>query len=199
MEMANKRRVDAVRTHRDVRTRAGRMLGACLLGLAVLLGGEQGSLAQSDSQPALFPNMTEAFVPRGSAQLLKPYLPKPEGETSDYRFVVEAPKHLAFVVAAKGFGIAPREVKVEPAPVCEGVEYARNVLLYDAYPAGGFELSLCWQDAAKHTIAYQPGIQAGGARRDSQPRASPTLPWLRSLPRGGVALLMPFTGCFDSY
>jgi len=69
--MANESEADAVRTHRNVRTRAGRMLGTCLLGLAVLSGGVARGLAQSDAKQAFFPNMTEAFVPRGSAQLLK--------------------------------------------------------------------------------------------------------------------------------
>ncbi len=128
-----------------------------VLGLAVaLLGGAEGA------RPALFPNMTRAYFPRGTAQLVKPYLPKPAGSGKGYRLVVETPEWLEFVTVEPSLGHPPRQVASRPGTTRAGVKYVQTVLNYDLYPAQGFELSICWLDRERKTIGYRPAVTAGG-------------------------------------
>lgn len=115
-----------------------------------------------EKNPTFFPNLTKVYVPRGTAQLLKPYLPPPDGSSADYRFAVETPEHLKFVAVEPSVGDPPQRVRSEPGPTRDGVAYQRHVLEYDAYPTRGFELSLCWLGAGGSTLSYQPAIARGG-------------------------------------
>lgn len=128
--------------------------------LGVALAASQAVAAEE--KPAFFPNLTKVYVPRGTAQLLKPYLPPPEGSSADYRFVVETPEHLKFVAVEPSVGDPPQRVRSEPGSTRNGVAYQRHVLEYDAYPTRGFELSLCWLSAGGSTLSYQPAIARGG-------------------------------------
>ena len=121
-----------------------------------------GQVAAAGEKPTFFPNLTKVYVPRGTSQLLKPYLPPPEGSSADYRFVVETPDYLKFVAVEPSQGDPPRRVRSEPGPTRDGVVYQRHVLEYDAYPTRGFELSLCWLSAGGSTLSYQPAIARGG-------------------------------------
>ncbi|MEW6356054.1 MAG: hypothetical protein AB1696_07010 [Planctomycetota bacterium] len=112
--------------------------------------------------PTFFPKQRTVWVPRGTAQLLKPYLPKPQGATNDYRLIIETPDCLSFVAVEKQMGNPPDEVKAEPGETRNGVRYTRHVLTYGTYPGAGFELSLCWQDDRGATLSYQAAIRAGG-------------------------------------
>ena len=112
--------------------------------------------------PAFFPNMTRVHVPRGSAQLLRPYLPRPKGDARDYQLVLEMPRDLEFAAFDEQMGSAPDGVSTSDAPAREGVPYARHVASYHVYPASGFELSICWQDKDNHLVAYRPALKAGG-------------------------------------
>ena len=111
---------------------------------------------------AFFPSLARVHIPRGTAQLLKPYLPKPQGRTGDYRFVVELPRFASFVAFEPGLGAAPDAVTHGPGRTRVGVAYTRHVFRYRLYPTTGFELSICWQDSDAKTLRYQPAIQAGG-------------------------------------
>jgi len=125
----------------------------------VLLIGSHVALAED---PAFFPKLRTVCIPRGTAQLLKPYLPKPTSGSADYRLSVETPDYVQYVTFEKRMGSPPSEVKVEPGAMRDGVKYTRHTLLYDVYPGTGFELSMCWLSPEKITVAYMPGIRAGG-------------------------------------
>jgi hypothetical protein len=114
------------------------------------------------AEPTFFPNATTVYVPRGTAQLLKPYLPAGEAASDNLRFVVETPAYLKFVAVEPGVGSPPARVRQEPGDAREGVAYVRNVLEYDRFPTTGFELSICWMDDHGTTLSYQPAIAQGG-------------------------------------
>jgi hypothetical protein len=113
-------------------------------------------------EPTFFPDLTRIYVPRGTSQLLKPYLVEPEDSSAGYRLVVETPHYLQFVAIEPSVGDPPRQVSSEPGPTRDGTAYDRHVLEYDAYPSQGFELSVCWADAQGKTLSYQPAITRGG-------------------------------------
>ena len=131
-----------------------------VVGLAVS-SPDAGSFA-SAPPPTFFPNAVRVYVPRGTAQLLKPYLPKPEGRTRNYRLVIETPDFLKYVTVEKAQGNPPFQVRESPGQTRGGVKYLRQTLTYEAYPTSGFELSLCWQDSLKRTLEYRPAIALGG-------------------------------------
>jgi hypothetical protein len=112
--------------------------------------------------PAFFPNMTRVYLPRGTAQLVKPYLAKPTASTRDYRLVIEAPDYLQFVAVEPSVGRAPQRVTTRPAAARSGVKYLATTLEYDLYPGQGCELSICWLDRDRKTICYRPAVSAGG-------------------------------------
>ncbi|MCX6908950.1 MAG: hypothetical protein NTY01_13030, partial [Verrucomicrobia bacterium] len=122
--------------------------------------------------PKFFPNLTKVYVPRGTAQLLKPYLPETVGPTDGYQVVVEAPRYLRFVAVEPTLGNPPTRVRGEPGETRDGVAYGRTVLDYDAYPSLGFELSICWQDAHGTSLGYQPAISRGGTHDWQRVRAT---------------------------
>jgi hypothetical protein len=82
------------------------------------------------AEPTFFPNLSTVWLPRNSSQLLKPYLPAGGGTSDNYRFVVETPKYLKFVVVEPGFGNPPDDIRVEPGKTRDGVAYVRHVLKY---------------------------------------------------------------------
>ena len=118
--------------------------------------------AAAPPEPTFFPNATKVYFPRGTAQLLKPYLPEVAGASTNYELRLEAPRWLHLVVVEPSLGDAPRQVRTERAEARDGVDYDRHVLQYDLYPSQGFELSICWADAAGKTLFYQPAIARGG-------------------------------------
>lgn len=124
------------------------------------------------AEPPLFPKSDRFLVPRGSTQLLRAYLPiPPELLRDDYRFVVETPARLA-CTALEPFGAQGLEVaQTEPVG-----EHRRHVLNFAAVPGSGMELSLCWGDAGGTTLAYQPGLTAGGTHDWRRIRATVTAP-----------------------
>ncbi len=138
----------------------GSWIPLAVWGLVAIASG--AASAVSAPAPTFFPNATRVYVPRGTSQLLKPYLPKPEGSTRDYRLIVETPDYLKFVTVEKGQGNAPRQVQESPGQTRDGVKYLRQVLSYEAYPTSGFELSICWEDRLKTTLEYRPAIAIGG-------------------------------------
>ncbi|MCX6898551.1 MAG: hypothetical protein NT105_07610 [Verrucomicrobia bacterium] len=123
-------------------------------------------------EPTFFPNLTKVYVPRGTAQLLKPYLPEMTGPTDKYQFVVETPRYLRFVVVEPTLGSPPARVCHESCDIRDGIAYERHVLEYDPYPSLGFELSICWQDANGKLIRYQPVISRGGTHDWQRVRAT---------------------------
>lgn len=128
--------------------------------------------APAADDPTFFPNLTKVYVPRGTAQLLKPYLPTVKGPTVGYQLVVETPRYLRFVAVEPTLGNPPTRVRSESGGTREGVAYGRTVLEYDAYPSLGFELSICWQDAEGKTLGYQPAIARGGTHDWQHVRAT---------------------------
>ncbi|MFA5190277.1 MAG: hypothetical protein WC740_06100 [Verrucomicrobiia bacterium] len=123
-------------------------------------------------EPTFFPNLTKVYVPRGTAQLLKPYLPETTGPTDKYQFVMETPRYLRFVAVEPTLGNPPARVRHESGDMRDGVAYERHVLEYDPYPSLGFELSICWQDANGKLIRYQPAISRGGTHDWQHVRAT---------------------------
>jgi len=113
-------------------------------------------------EPTFFPNATRVYVPRGTAQLLKPYLPEVAGASEGYELRLQTPRWLRLVAVEPSLGDAPSRVRTEPGEAHDGVAYDRHVLQYDVYPSQGFELSICWADAAGKTLFYQPAIARGG-------------------------------------
>jgi hypothetical protein len=83
------------------------------------------------SEPTFFPNSSTVWIPRGTSQLLKPYLPAAKGASDNCRFVVETPKYLKFMVVEPGCGNPPDEVRIEPGETRDGVAYVRHVLKYN--------------------------------------------------------------------
>jgi hypothetical protein len=83
------------------------------------------------AEPTFFPNLSTVWIPRGTSQLLKPYLPAGGGMGDNYRFVVETPKYLKFIVVEPGFGNPPDEIRSEPGETRNGVAYGRHVLKYN--------------------------------------------------------------------
>jgi len=130
-------------------------------GLFMFLAVAADPAAQA-ADATFFPNATKVYVPRGTAQLLKPYLPKPKGSTKNYRFVVATPEYLKYVACEKGIGSPPDKVQVTPAPPRNGINYTKHTALYEVYPTTGFELSICWHDADNHHLGYRPELRAGG-------------------------------------
>jgi hypothetical protein len=141
--------------------RLGLSAAALLLLTALVLPGSGVSPA-ADQPATFFPNATRVYVPRGTAQLLKPYLPKPEGATRDYRLIIETPEYLKFVAVEKSQGAPPRDVQESAGQTRDGVTYVRQTLTYEAYPSTGFDLSICWQDSHKTTLDYRPAVALGG-------------------------------------
>ena len=68
-----------------------------LIAVLVLLGMAMGSSADTIRHPGFFPNATKVYMPRGSANLLKPYLPRPQDAKSSYGLLIETPDYLHFV------------------------------------------------------------------------------------------------------
>ena len=131
--------------------------------MAAASKGERERRDAAEQQgPAFFPNMTRVHVPRGSAQLLRPYLPRPTGGARGYQLVLEMPRYLEFVAFDGQMGASPDHVSTSDAPARDGVPYAQHVASYRAYPASGFELSVCWQDKDNRLVAYHPALKAGG-------------------------------------
>ncbi|MBI5684896.1 MAG: hypothetical protein HZC54_07435 [Verrucomicrobia bacterium] len=128
--------------------------------------------ASAAEEATFFPNLTKVYVPRGSVQLLKPYLPEIAGPTDNYQLVVETPRYLRFVAVEPTLGNPPARVRTEAGEMRDGVAYGRTVLEYDAYPSLGFELSICWQDANGKLIRYQPAISRGGTHDWQHVRAT---------------------------
>ena len=83
------------------------------------------------AEPTFFPNLSTVWVPRGTSQLLKPYLPAGGGKSGNYRFVVETPKYLKFIIVEPGLGNPPDEIRIEPGETRNGVAYVRHVLKYN--------------------------------------------------------------------
>ncbi len=117
----------------------------------------------SPEGPRFAPKMARVYMPRGSAQLLKPYLPKPEGlDVRGYRLVTVVPTELEFVAADGTAGSKPAEVTPRGEVGVGGRKYRRYEARYALYPGTGLELNMRWGDDAGATLAYQPAIQAGG-------------------------------------
>ena len=117
----------------------------------------------SEATPQLFPKMDTFYVPRGSRQLVRPYVRMPQGvPVSDYRMGVELPAALRYVaVDPLGSGATPA-VKRAAESRADDVPMARYELSYDAPPGQGMELSIRWGDETGHTLTYQPAVGTGG-------------------------------------
>jgi len=123
--------------------------------VAALYVGERG--------PQLFPKMDTFHLPRGSRQLLRPYLHAPRDLPSErYRMIVEAPAVLKRIAVDPLGSGAIAEVRQRPAAALDGVRMTRHEVSYDALPGQGFELSMRWGDKTEHTLEYQPTITGGG-------------------------------------
>jgi hypothetical protein len=105
------------------------------LGLVVVV---QSTLAQT---PTFFPNTTRAYMPRGSANFLKPYLPKPPDAGSGYRLLLETPDYLRFVTVDRSLGDPPRDVVHAPGETRNGITYVRHELVFDSYPTAAIPIS----------------------------------------------------------
>lgn len=123
--------------------------------VAVLYVGQTG--------PQIFPRMSIFYVPRGSRQLVRPYVHAPQDVRSEgYRMIVELPALLKYVAFDPlGCG-ASAQVRQGPASPVEGVEMTRYEVAYDQLPGQGFELAMGWKDKGGRTISYEPAITAGG-------------------------------------
>ncbi|NOZ21433.1 MAG: hypothetical protein GXP25_10130 [Planctomycetes bacterium] len=132
-----------------------RMLWPCLLAAI-------WTQVVSAEEPTFYPKLRTAWIPRGTAQLLKPYLPAPEGSSANYRFVVETPDYVKFITTETMMGSPPKDVQVSPGETRGDTRYTKHTLCYDLYPSSGFELSMCWQTQEGSTLCYQPAIRAGG-------------------------------------
>ncbi len=105
----------------------------------------------------LFPGTNQVWLPAGTSQRVKPFLPRPgDLPIEGYRLCLQTPPYLSYVAADDSEGAAPRTVTKIPAGR-DNVHAAR----YDLLPGRGLELSLRWGNAGG-TVCYQPGLQAGG-------------------------------------
>lgn len=113
--------------------------------------------------PQHFPKMEAFHVPRGSRQLMRPYLQLPQGApTTGYRMVVEAPSALKYIaVDPLGGGIDP-VVEELGRGRADDIAMTRHGISYDMLPGQGMELSMRWGDGTGHTLTYQPTIATGG-------------------------------------
>ncbi|MDD4870846.1 MAG: hypothetical protein PHR77_09825 [Kiritimatiellae bacterium] len=139
--------------------RTAKLFLAVILGVLVVVNSVVWA---EEGTEAFFPKTKKVYFPRGTSQLIKPYLSKPTGNTADYRLVIEGPQFLKYVTFEKQMGTPPREVKSVPGETRDGIPYVKHQFVYDVYPSTGFELSICWLDASRATISYQPGIRSGG-------------------------------------
>ena len=117
----------------------------------------------SPSQPRFFPKMDTVYVSRGSAQLLKPYLPSaPELASAGYRLILELPSPMELVATDGVTGNSPRDIQPLPDRDRDGRPYHRYAAEYGLYPGTGLELNMRWGDETGATLTYQPAIVAGG-------------------------------------
>ncbi|MGQ9729643.1 MAG: hypothetical protein ACUVX8_00075, partial [Candidatus Zipacnadales bacterium] len=119
----------------------------------------------SEPKPQLFPKLDTFYIPRGSKQLLRPYIHMPgEAPSAGYRMVVEVPAKLRYWACdSLGSGQAPQVVADGGGTFeCEGLPMARYILDYEMLPGQGMELSIRWGDRNGDTLTYQPTITAGG-------------------------------------
>jgi hypothetical protein len=116
-----------------------------------------------EAAPRAFPRSDRIWLPQGSRQLIKLYLPSAPGvSTEGYALRVETPQFLKFIAADGMDGVAPRFVR--SYSVMQPGNTPVNVCRADfgSLPGSGFELSLCWARADGSTLFYQPAIRAGG-------------------------------------
>lgn len=117
----------------------------------------------SEPEPRAFPRSARIWLPAGSRQLIKLYLPSASGvSTEAYALRVETPWFLKVVTADGMDGVAPRSIQSSREVQAGGG--VANVCRadFDSLPGTGLELSLCWVRADGTTLFYQPAIRAGG-------------------------------------
>ena len=105
-----------------------------LITVIVFLAMAIGSSADAIQHPGFFPNATKVYMPRGSANLLKPYLPRPQDAKSPYGVLIETPDYVHFVAVEPSLGSPPQKVTTSPGQLRDGVKYIRHKLAYDCYP-----------------------------------------------------------------
>ncbi len=104
--------------------------------------------------PQWFPNQDRVWLPRGAANLVRPYVNRPADlALDDVTMVLELPVGLRCVAVDGAVGQPVQAIAQEGG-------LAR--LSLGTLHGSGFELSLRWGDAAGRTIAYQPAIREGG-------------------------------------
>ena len=108
--------------------------------------------------PVWFPKMDRAFAVQGTSQLFKPYLP-PLGlpMAYDYELSLALPAGLSAVCTDGGVGAEPSDFRTTAAGDAQLV-----ILSYDRPPGSAFGVFICWQNASKTTIAYEPVLRIGG-------------------------------------
>ncbi len=134
-----------------------------------LWAGEQAESARlvcalyvGRDEAQLFPPNDTYRFPRGSAQLIRPFVHAPMGVPMDrYRMVVEVPAFLEYVAAEPIGGGKPTVTRASTFECDEG-QMARYYVTYERVPHEGMELSLRWGTQTDSPAHYQPTIQAGG-------------------------------------
>lgn len=117
----------------------------------------------SPPTPRIFPSTDKVWLPVGTSQRVKPYLiVPPELGTTEYDLCLRVPSYLRYVSSDGIEGAKPQAVKEIGREQEGGRSYTLYRATYKPYPGTGMELSLRWGRAGGETIAYQPGITAGG-------------------------------------
>jgi len=94
---------------------------------------------------------------------VKPYLIAPaELGTSEYDLFLKVPSYLRYVSSDGIEGAKPQALTAVGKEQEGGRSYTLYRATYKPYPGTGMELSLRWARPGGETIAYQPGLTAGG-------------------------------------
>jgi len=104
--------------------------------------------------PRWFPNLDQVWLPRGSANLVRPYVNRAQDVPLDgATMVIDLPAGLRCVAVDAALG--------QPAQTIAQDGRLARIALGDLR-GSGFELSLRWSDAAGHTVSYEPALSDGG-------------------------------------
>lgn len=116
-----------------------------------------------DGSKQLFPKTDRFDLPRGSKQLLRPYLHMNSDLPSEgYRMVVEAPVGVSYTALEPMTSSVGGEVSETGEFTVGPSAMKRYGLTYGGFPGRGMQLSIRWGDRAGSLLLYGPAIESGG-------------------------------------
>ena len=120
------------------------------------------ALYAGPEEAQLFPPNNTYRFPRGSSQIIRPWVHAPMGVPMDgYRMVVEVPDVLEYVAVEPVSGGSPTVTKARTFEH-NAQTMARYYITWEHVPHEGMELSMRWGTANDSPAHYQPTIQATG-------------------------------------